>query len=207
MGVKRSYDSSRRQRQAAQTRTDILEAARRLFSKRGYPATTIDAIAREAGVSEATVYAAFGSKRGLLAAFQDLMHEQVDYDQRVRELDAAAGKPAEQIAAGVRISSSFPARHGDIIRAMSSARGMDPDVDEFLERGLGQGHHGGWAMLMSVLADQGALRPRLSQREAGDLAATITRHEVYGVLRNELGWTHDRITEVLTAVLCAALLR
>jgi hypothetical protein len=61
MAVKREYDSNRRQRQAAQTRADILRAARRLFAERGYPATTIEAIATAAEVSEATVYAGFGS--------------------------------------------------------------------------------------------------------------------------------------------------
>src|SRR5450755_1880296 len=144
MAVKRGYDSSRRLRQATQTRADILQAARRLFSERGYPATTIEAIAGEAQVSEATVYTGFGSKRGILSALQQLMQEEVDYDERVREFDAAAGDPPEQIAAAVRISVSFPAGHADIIAAMLSARGMDPDVDEFIQRGLVQEHRGGW---------------------------------------------------------------
>jgi AcrR family transcriptional regulator len=206
MAVKREYDSNRRQRQAAQTRADILLAARRLFAERGYPATTIEAIAAEAQVSEATVYARFGSKAGILSALQRLMQEEVDYDERVRELDAAAGNPPEQIAAGVRISLSFPAQHGDIIAALLSARGVDPDVDAFLHRGLVQDHRGGWGMLASLLANQGALRPGLGEKEAGDLGAALTRVEVYRVLSDELGWSRDRITEVLTTVLRSALL-
>ena len=89
MAVKREYDSSRRQRQAAQTRADILQAARRLFSERGYAATTIEAIAAEAQVAEATVYAGFGSKRGILLAFQQLMEENADLGERVRAFHAA----------------------------------------------------------------------------------------------------------------------
>ena len=94
MAVKREYDSSRRQRQAAQTRADILQAARRLFSERGYAATTIEAIAAEAEVAEATVYAGFGSKRGILLAFQQQMEENTDRGERVRAFHAAAGNPA-----------------------------------------------------------------------------------------------------------------
>jgi TetR/AcrR family transcriptional regulator, regulator of cefoperazone and chloramphenicol sensitivity len=206
MAVKREYDSSRRQRQAAQTRADIIRAARRLFAERGYPTTTIEAIAAEAQVSAATVYAGFGSKAGILSALQRLMQEEVDYDERVRELDAAAGNPPEQIAAGVRLSVSFPAQHADIIAALLSARGTDPDVDEFLRRGMVVEHRNGWGFLASVLASQGALRPELSEKEAGDLAAALTHVEVYRILSGELGWSRDRITEVLTTILRSALL-
>ncbi len=206
MAVKRAYDSSRRQRQAAQTRADIVTAARHLFAERGYPATTIEAIAGEAEVSEATVYTVFGSKRGILSALQRVMHDEIDYDEQIRELDAAAGNPPEQIAAGVRISVSFPARHADIIAALLSARGTDPEVDEFLHRGLVQEHRGGWGMLAAELASQGALRPGLSEKEAGDLAAALTHVEVYRILSGELGWTRQRITEQLTAVVQSAIL-
>jgi AcrR family transcriptional regulator len=207
MAVKREYDSNRRQRQAAQTRADILQTARRLFAERGYPATTIEAIATEAEVSGATVYAGFGSKAGILSALQRLMQEEVDYDDRVRELEAAAGNPPEQIAAGVRISVSFPAQHSDIIAALLSARGVDPDVDKFLQRGLVVEHRNGWGALASLLASQNALRAGLSEKEAGDLGAALTRVEVYRVLSGELGWSRDRITEVLTNVVRSALLR
>jgi AcrR family transcriptional regulator len=205
MAVKREYDSSRRQRQAAQTRAEILQAARRLFSARGYAATTIEAIAAEAEVAEATVYAGFGSKRGILLAFQQLMEEDTDRDERARAFHTA-GSPAEQIAVAVSISLSFPARHADLITALLSARGMDPDVDEFLHRGLVQEHRGAWSMVASVLASQGALRPGLTEQEAGDLAAALTRPEIYLILSGEFGWSPDRITEMLTTVVRSALL-
>jgi AcrR family transcriptional regulator len=46
----------------------ILEAASRLFLEQGYGSTSMDAVAREAGVSKATVYAHFGSKEELFGA-------------------------------------------------------------------------------------------------------------------------------------------
>ena len=54
-----------RQRQALQTRRLISEAARDLFLERGYAATTMDAIAGEAGVAVSTVYAIFKNKRAI----------------------------------------------------------------------------------------------------------------------------------------------
>ncbi|HEX9527186.1 MAG TPA: hypothetical protein VF951_06790 [Streptosporangiaceae bacterium] len=99
-----------------------------------------------------------------------------------------------------------PAQHADIIAALLSARGIDPDVDEFLHHGMVIEHRNGWGSLASMLASQDALRPGLSEKEAGDLGAALTRVEVYRVLSSDLGWSHERITEVLTAVLRSALL-
>ena len=67
---KRAYDSPRRREQAAATRAAILDAALKLFEQQGYAATSVGAIAEEAGVALKTVYAVFGTKRGLLVALR-----------------------------------------------------------------------------------------------------------------------------------------
>ncbi len=53
----------RREERARQKRQRVVAAALRLFLERGYVATTIEAIAREAAVAPATVYQAFGTKQ------------------------------------------------------------------------------------------------------------------------------------------------
>src|SRR4051812_26109828 len=68
----RRYESPRRREQAAATRASILEAAERLFGRDGYPATTMGAIAKEAGVAPKTVSLAFQTKAGLLRALWHL---------------------------------------------------------------------------------------------------------------------------------------
>src|SRR6478672_11174897 len=68
----RSYHSPRRREQAAATRRQILDAAERLFREQGYAATTMAAIAREAGVALKTVYLAFETKSGVLRALWNL---------------------------------------------------------------------------------------------------------------------------------------
>ncbi|MGO4758231.1 helix-turn-helix domain-containing protein, partial [Streptomyces sp. 2MCAF27] len=65
---RRRYDSVRRTTQAQQTRAEIADAARRLFVSQGWAATTVRDVAREAGVSVPTVYAAYGNKTGLTRA-------------------------------------------------------------------------------------------------------------------------------------------
>src|SRR5271170_2694178 len=60
--VKRRYDTTRRRQGAARTRAAILDAARELFTERGYTATPMTAIAERAGVALDTVYASVGRK-------------------------------------------------------------------------------------------------------------------------------------------------
>ncbi|MFD5441998.1 TetR/AcrR family transcriptional regulator [Streptomyces tendae] len=50
---------------------EILETALRLFTEQGYDETTIAQIAREAGVSQRTLFRYFGSKEDLLGGDQD----------------------------------------------------------------------------------------------------------------------------------------
>lgn len=71
-GVKRRYDSTRRQQQARENRRRILAAAHELFVDHGYGNTTIAEIARTAGVAVETVYATFRNKPTLLHRAWDI---------------------------------------------------------------------------------------------------------------------------------------
>lgn len=59
-----------------QTRSLILETALRLFRERGYGATTMRAVASEAGVSVGSAYYYFDSKEHLVQAFYDRTQEE-----------------------------------------------------------------------------------------------------------------------------------
>src|SRR5689334_5568233 len=58
----------RREEYAQATQQAIVDAARRLFSQRGYFSTKVDDIAALARVAPATVYAVSGGKHGLLTS-------------------------------------------------------------------------------------------------------------------------------------------
>jgi AcrR family transcriptional regulator len=74
--AKRAYDGTRRRERAEEerraTRRRVAEAARTLFLERGYVATTMADIAREAGVALQSVYTAGQSKADLLHLVTDL---------------------------------------------------------------------------------------------------------------------------------------
>lgn len=62
------FDRSARK---AQTRSRLLEAAARVYSRRGFNGATLDEVASEAGLSKGAVYAHFGSKENLLLALME----------------------------------------------------------------------------------------------------------------------------------------
>lgn len=52
-----------------ETRERVLDALDAVLKRQGLTAATIEAVAREAGVGEATIYRRFGDRRGLLQAY------------------------------------------------------------------------------------------------------------------------------------------
>ena len=78
---------------AARTRSAIIDAALRLFRERGYEATTMRAIAAEAGVSVGNAYYYFASKQHLIQAFYDrtqVEHAEASRPVLERESDLSA---------------------------------------------------------------------------------------------------------------------
>ena len=90
----RQNKSTLRQRQAQATANMIVAAAKDLFLEQGYTSTTIEAIAERADVAVSTVYAVFGSKRGILRAIRSAWHE------RSHIRDVTYGDPGDATARG-----------------------------------------------------------------------------------------------------------
>jgi len=82
---------SRRERHAAARKQRILDAAARVFARKGYERATTKEIADEADVGEGTIYGYFGSKRDLLLNLVSSMSEPL--------LTAPEGVPADDFEA------------------------------------------------------------------------------------------------------------
>src|SRR5215212_814751 len=97
LAVMSTTPGSRRDRQAQQTRAEILGAARRLFAERGYARTSVRDIAQAAGVSAQTVYDSVGSKQTLVVRLNDLIDAEAGVAAIVRA--AAESDDASEVAA------------------------------------------------------------------------------------------------------------
>ena len=73
----------------ATTRTELLDAARRVFVERGYHGASLDLVAGEAGYTKGAVYSAFGSKGQMFLAVYEK-----EIEGRVAAFRLAAADPA-----------------------------------------------------------------------------------------------------------------
>ncbi len=72
-----------RERKMAETRTKLIEVARRAFAEYGYADTSMDKLTAEAGLTRGALYHHFGDKRGLFAAVVDQIDSQMaEYAQQ-----------------------------------------------------------------------------------------------------------------------------
>lgn len=93
-----------RDERKAQTRGDLLAAARRVFRREGFHGATLDAIAAEAGYTKGAVYSNFADKDGLFLAVLD-----EHYGQRLEAYAAMLDLEAETIEDAFRTVSEFMA--------------------------------------------------------------------------------------------------
>jgi AcrR family transcriptional regulator len=197
--------STRRKIQAEGTRRDILAAARRLFAERGYAATSMTAIAEEAGVVVQTIYASVGPKRALILALNDI----IDDEGGVAELGArlaSESDPRRLLGLYVRITRQISERCGDIVWTLLTTQAVEPDVAVVVEKGYRR-HDGGARQVVQRLQRARALRPGLPAERAGDILAAMTWHEHYRLLTQRYGWTFDECEAWLAETLATLLLR
>jgi Transcriptional regulator len=84
---------------ALEKRRRVLEAARGLILREGLRGTTMEAIAREAGIAKATLYAQFPDKTAVFAGIVDTLLDQLD--AAFRQGLAGQGGAAERIGAAL----------------------------------------------------------------------------------------------------------
>jgi AcrR family transcriptional regulator len=198
--VKRRYDASRRRQAAARTRAAIVEAARQLFSERGYTATPMTAIADRAGVALDTVYATVGRKPALARLLvetaisgtdQAIPAEQRDYVHSVR----AAADAETKIALYAAAVTAIAPRMALVLDIIQQAAPTEPELaalwTEIAERRA--------ANMRLFVADLAAAAPlRLDQGEAADIIWATNAAEMYQLLVGERGWTPQRYESFLT---------
>ena len=202
--VKRRYHSPKREHQARQTRDQIVVAARHLFARDGMARTTVEAIAREAGVSAQTVYASVGSKRAIVGALIDRMELEGGSEELRREL-TSTGDPREQLRAIVRFNRRLFERGQDILRIIMATR-MNPDMQSLWQAGDVRRREG-QARWVRAWSEAAVLRPGLDEGEAADVLWALTGPDVYGLFVVDCGWPGPRFEEWLLATLESRLFR
>lgn len=192
------------------TRRAIIDAAQQLFVRDGYVATTMDAIAAEAGVAMKTVYSAFATKSGLLRAVWDLLlkgdietapiAERPWYVEVIAEPD-----PETMLRLMAHHARTIKTRIGPILRVIRSAAVVDTDAAALWAL-IQSDFHDNQGAIITSLAAKGGLRPDLTAPGATDVLWTLNHPDVWLLLVGECGWAPERFEAWFADIICRQLL-
>jgi AcrR family transcriptional regulator len=204
-GVNAERRLSRRER-ADQTRARMIEAAYRLFMRDGYDATTMQAVADEAGVAVQTVYFTFRTKAGLLREVDTRAipggDQGLDWSQRIYRQLAEERTATRLIAMWVTATAAVLKRITGFVAQVGA--GLDMDAASVERRNLERDHW--FQRLIERLDMLGALKPDLTASRALDVARALVRIEAYQEMLQRWGWTEQEWIDWATCVLVRELL-
>jgi AcrR family transcriptional regulator len=191
----RSYRSPLREEQARLTQRRILDAANRLLLEQGYTATTMAAVATEAGVSTQTVYKTFGTKPALVKRLYDVTlvgdDEPIPFAERPEAVALRTETDPRRLLAGYALlGRGLVERLGPLLRVLvGGARAGDPELRD-----------------LAHLAGMGALRPGLSRERARDAIWMLNSVEVWSLLTEQRGWSGDEYADWVGKAMADAVL-
>ncbi|WP_194819256.1 TetR/AcrR family transcriptional regulator [Nocardia sp. XZ_19_385] len=173
-------------------RAKMLAAARELFTTRGYTATTMKAIAEEAGMAVQTLYFTFATKRAILSELLDTEiagdTEPIATMDRAWFATALTAPPADQLRFQVDAAATIFGRVSPLLEVIRSAAATDPELAELWQTNLAQ-RHLVQRRLAEALAGKTPLRAGLDTARAADIALAVLSPETYHLLVRERGWT------------------
>jgi AcrR family transcriptional regulator len=200
--VKPTGRPSYRQLQAMETKRRIAQAARRVFSDGGYAATSIELVAREAGVAERTVYAVFGGKKPILAAICDEWLAESDVAGLGGQI-LAEPDPTRRLALMAHLNRRQWEFGHDVVPMLEAAAASDAEVARMLANWKEERAR---IIHAAVRPLAPALRPGLTWKEAAATVRALSAPEAYSELVKGEGWKPDRYEKWLARLLATELL-
>lgn len=208
--VKRNYDGARRRAQSAETRHRILTAAHRRILEVGYRATTVAAIAEDAGVNIDTVYRLVGRKPVLLRELMERAISGTDgavvaEDREYVRSILAEPDPATKLAIYAKAVTEILQRMAPLFVALRDASSTEPDAREVWEE-ISQRRAANMRKLALDLRDAGGLRDDLTIDDAADVIWATSSSELYVLVTDQRGWSPQRFEHWLADAWCRLLL-
>ncbi len=192
----RRYDSSGRRARAEATRLEVVAAAHDLFVAQGYAATTIGDIGAAVQVSPPTIYAAFGSKAGLLKRCIDvaLAGDPADIpvaDRPLSEWVYEAGDPVELLGRYATMMGVLASRAAPIYDVLVRAADAEPELRELLADLEAQRHRAA-GMVADAVVERGGMAPGRAVKTARDVIWLLNDPTVYTKLTARRSWSHSQ---------------
>ncbi|MEV4002266.1 helix-turn-helix domain-containing protein [Actinomadura sp. NPDC049753] len=206
---RRRYDSPLRDRRARQTRQAIVAAANRLFAERGYAATSLADIAKDAEVARPTAFAAFGSKAALLREVVDQAlagdDEPVPVAERPWFRPVLEGTTPEAVVnAYAEVCRLIGGRAAEIFEVVRRAADEGPEPAELWET-MQRNRRIGAAMVVDRIESLGPASHNLGHERAVDVVWLFNDPSHYRALVTTRGWSPEDYTAWLSGQLRHAL--
>ena len=162
---------------AARNRRRILEAARRLFSRHGVHAVSLEQVAREAGVGRATLFRRFEDRSALLQALLD-EHERALQDALLRGPPplGPGAPPRDRLDAFAGALFDLTIEHGELLLGSETTRPLAR---------LRTGAYAAWHQHLALLLAE--LRPGADAALLADLILALFDAELQRFLRDDRG--------------------
>ncbi|WP_410587839.1 TetR/AcrR family transcriptional regulator [Amycolatopsis sp. lyj-23] len=184
--------SDLRAARVADTEERILTAARELFVRDGYAATTLKAVADAARVGHRTVYVRFGTKADLLKRVVDVAivgdTQPVDLPSRDwYQLALSAPTAAERLARLADGVAALMARAGDVFAVAVQAEPVEPDIAEAFRAGRAA-TSASMREFFTKLHTDGLIAETADVGWLCDTAGALGQNQTYLLLRETLHW-------------------
>lgn len=189
----------------------MLAAAEALFLKKGWIATTIAGIAREAGISKETIYSTFGTKTAILHELieravrganpgtpliqQEEIRQLLEVTDQARQIDIFASGIAEVLA---RVAPLM-----DVARV--AAQTDDAMAELYLTLQRGRRRNLEW--FAEALVSNGPLRSEMTADTAGTILWRLASPDLFLLMRRFEGVSQQEYVEWLATSLKLLLLR
>ena len=204
----RRYDSARRRDAARRRRAAVVEAASRLFMREGFSRTTIARIAEDAGVSEETVYKAFGHKIALVRAIRDQALAgagPVHAERRSDRMQASENDPRTIIRGWGVLTMEVAPRVAPVLLLVREAAASDPTLAR-LQAEMDAARLTRMTHNARTLLKGGHLRSGITLDAATDVLWTYSSPELYELLVIRRRWSVERYGQFIADSIIAALL-
>jgi AcrR family transcriptional regulator len=184
------------------TRRRILEAARAVLVGKARPELTLGEVAVEAGIARSTIYAAFGTRAGLLAALFDDSLQRAGLPQVIAE-----GRSPDAVLAIERVLVAncrmYAAEHRVLARLLTLGQ-LDPEVASLVAQ-----HERSRAAALNELAArlvaQRRARAQMSVERAADVLWLLTSFSTFDVFHRGRGLSADACASLQIEIARAAL--
>jgi AcrR family transcriptional regulator len=169
-------------------KSELLSAARTVFSRKGFHDATIDGIAHEAGVAKGTVYLYFASKHEIYLA---ALRESVEFlNEQMRAEAAVPGSASERLHRLLTAKIAFFDKHRDFFQIFQTELGrvektMTECKDLYFEQ----------ARIVEKVLQDGIKEGSVQDINTKKTSFAITDLTRGIVIQRALGWSRTRLND------------